>query len=93
MNCLIIFYQTVMVWGNDMSIILKGHITDVNYYRGVSLLCTMSNIFIKIVNNYRHLEWIEKTHKMFEEQPGFTENNAATDNIFGLMSAVQKYLR
>lgn len=69
----------------------SGNRNDTNNYRGISLLCTVSKIFTKILCK-RFEKWGKEQDKLFEEQSGFRKGYSTADNIFSLSSVIQKYL-
>ena len=60
-------------------------------YRGISLLCTLSKVFTKIINS-RLVKWADENEKRQEEQAGYRKGYSTIDQIFNLQSIVQKYL-
>ena len=60
-------------------------------YRGISLLCTVSKIFTKILNN-RLLTWAEENNKLDEGQSAYRKGRSTIDNLFTLNALGQKYL-
>jgi len=69
----------------------KGAKSEVNNYRGISLLSATSKLFTKILND-RLVYWAESLHLIPESQAGFRKGYSTIDNIFTLQSMVQKYL-
>ena len=74
------------------AIIFKnGNPHQPSIYRGISLLCTLSNVFTKIINS-RLVKWADENEKRQEEQAGYRKGYSTIDQIFNLQSIVQKYL-
>ena len=69
----------------------KGDPSDVNNYRGISLLNILSKVFSSIIN-CRLTTWAHNSSNIPEEQAGFRKGYSTIDNIFTLQSIVQKYL-
>ena len=69
----------------------KGSINDENNYRGIALLCIMSKIFTKVINN-RLTKWAQDENKMYEEQGGFLKGKSTVDQIFVLYAMASNYL-
>jgi hypothetical protein len=69
----------------------KGSRNDPSNYRGISLLCTISKIFMKILNN-RMTTWAEENGKLDEGQSAYRKHRSTVDNMFTLYATVQKYL-
>jgi hypothetical protein len=57
----------------------------------LSLLCTISKIFMKILNN-RMTTWAEENGKLDEGQSAYRKHRSTVDNMFTLYATVQKYL-
>ena len=57
----------------------------------ISLLCTVSKIFTKILNN-RLLTWAEENNKLDEGQSAYRKGRSTIDNLFTLNALGQKYL-
>ena len=69
----------------------SGSVSDLNNYRGISLIDSICKIFINILNvrlNKRS-EW---NNVIDESQAGFRKDHSTVDNIFILQVLVQKYL-
>ena len=72
--------------------ILKGGSQhEPSNYRGISLLCSLSKIFTKLINN-RLVMWADENNVRHEEQAGYRKNYSTVDQIFTLQCLVQKYL-
>jgi len=56
----------------------KGSTTDVNSYRGITLLTTLGKLFTRILNNLL-TEWAEKYSVYIEAQAGYRSNMGTTD--------------
>ena len=69
----------------------KGSKSDVSNYRGLSLLCTISNFFTKILNT-RFMTWAERNGLIDEAQGAYRKGRSTTDHIFTLHSIIQKHL-
>ena len=60
-------------------------------YRGISLLCTMSKIFTKILNA-RLNSWAEEENIRHKEQAGFRKGYSTADQVFNWQCLIQKYI-
>ena len=69
----------------------KGSTNEPKNYRGISLLCTMSKIFTKILN-VRLNSWAEEENIRHEEQAGFRKGYSTADQVFNLQCLIQKYI-
>ena len=69
-------------WGDGFIIPLhkKGSTENVENYRGITLLSTVSKLFSNILN-IRLDEWAEKYLVHIEAQAGFRKGMGTTDNI------------
>ncbi len=74
------------------SSIKKGSKSDVKNYRGISLLCTISKIFTKVLNN-RLVVWSDQNNVLDESQGAYRKGRSTVDQIFSLHAIIQKYLR
>ena len=68
-----------------------GSLLDPNNYRGVSLIDILNKILTGMMHT-RLNKRAEQYSKIDESQAGFRSGYSTTDNIFTLMSMVQKYL-
>ena len=59
--------------------------------RGISLLCSLSKIFTKLINNWLVM-WADENNVRHEEQAGYRKNYSTVDQKFTLQCLVQKYL-
>ena len=69
----------------------KGDATNLENYRGISLLSVVSKVFTSILNQ-RLYEWAEKEEKISEEQAGFRKHYSTVDHIFTLVSMIRSCL-
>jgi len=69
----------------------KGSRSDPKNYRGISLLCCISKIFTKIINN-RLVYWSDLHSKLDEGQAAYRVGRSTVDHIFTLYAMAQKYL-
>ena len=69
----------------------KGSKLDPNNYRGISLIDSLCKIFVNILT-IRLTTWCDNYNVIDESQAGFRKGYSTTDNIFCLMSLIQKYL-
>lgn len=70
-----------------ISIYKKGERNDKNNYRGLSVNCTLSRLFGKILNK-KLKESAE--HKISEEQSGFVTGRGCVDNLFIIQQLTEK---
>ena len=66
----------------------KGDETNLDNYRGISLLSLVSKVFIFILNK-RLYSWAETQNKISPEQAGFRKSYSTIDHIFTLYAIVQ----
>ena len=59
----------------------KGDKSNVQNYRGITLLSTLSKLFTRILNN-RLTSWAEDYGIYIEAQAGFRKHMSTVDNIF-----------
>ena len=64
---------------------------DPNNYRTISLIDTICKFFVSILNT-RLSSWSDENDITEESQAGFRKGYSTSDNIFILMTLVQKYL-
>ena len=69
----------------------KGPRDDPNNYRAISVVNSLSKIFMKILSN-RLTFWTESHSVIDESQAGFRAGYSTIDNMFNLHAVVQKYL-
>ena len=68
----------------------KGDKNELSNYRGITLLSTISKLFMRILNN-RLNEWAENYNVYVEAQAGFRKNMSTVDNIFVLNSLITRF--
>ena len=68
-----------------------GSVNDPNNYRAISPVDTICKIFVSILNT-RLSSWRNKNDIIEESQAGFRKGYSTSDNIFTLMTLIQKYL-
>ena len=66
----------------------KGDETNLDNYRGISLLSLVSKVFTFILNK-RLYSWAETQNKISPEQAGFRKSYSTIDHIFTLYAIVQ----
>ena len=69
----------------------KGDLNQVDNYRGITLLSTLSKLFTRILNN-RLVGWAERYHIYVEAQSGFRKSMGTIDNIFILHGIINHLL-
>ena len=69
----------------------KGDKSNVDNYRGITLLSTLGKLFTRILNN-RLNRWAETYSILIEAQAGFRENMSTSDNIFVLHGLITHFL-
>ena len=69
----------------------KGNLSDVNNFRGITLLSTLGKLFTRILNT-RLTNWAEEYYIYIEAQAGFRANMSTTDNIFVLHGLINHML-
>ncbi|KAK6181925.1 hypothetical protein SNE40_009702 [Patella caerulea] len=69
----------------------KGDRNNPGNYRGISLLNSISKIFVSILKTRLTL-WSDEQSLIVEEQAGFREGYSTIDNMFILNALIQKYL-
>jgi len=70
----------------------KGSKSDVKKYRGLSLLCSISKMFTKILSNSL-TAWAELNGILDESQGAYRKGRLTVDHIFSLYAIVKKYIR
>ena len=68
----------------------KGHITDLDNYRGISLLSVLSKIFSAIMNN-RIMEWAVNNNKFSPSQLGFMKGIRTSDALNLVHNIIDDY--
>ena len=61
--------------------------SDVNNFRGITLLSTLGKLFTKFLN-IRLTFWSDTYHIIFDSQAGFRKGRGTIDNIFIIQSIV-----
>ena len=69
----------------------KGNTADPNNYRGITLLNSLSKLLSSVLNNRLQL-WCQENDLLYEEQSGFRKGYSTVDNMFSLMTCIQKYI-
>jgi hypothetical protein len=69
----------------------KGAIEDVQNYRGISFLNSISKLFSGLLLN-RISNWVEAHNILSESQAGFRKGYSTADNIFSLVSLIKNKL-
>ena len=79
------------IWRESVIVPLhkKGNRNDPNNYRGISLISTLSKVFLHILN-YRLQEWSEEHGMITEEQPCYQRGYNTLDNLFTLHGIVER---
>ena len=57
--------------------------SDVENYRGITLLSCLGKLFTRLINN-RLTDWSEKYFVLVEAQAGFRANMSTVDDVFVL---------
>ena len=70
----------------------KGDRSNIENYRGITLLCTLSKLFTSILNE-RLYEYLTINGILKKEQFGFRKNHSTVDCIFILKSLVDRYVK
>lgn len=68
-----------------------GDRTDPKNYRGISLLCSISKVFMSILTN-RLREWAEESNQFCLEQAGFRADHSTIDHVYTLFSIAVKHV-
>ncbi|MCG8032789.1 MAG: hypothetical protein JAZ03_11525 [Candidatus Thiodiazotropha taylori] len=81
------------VWsmGEVIPLHKKGDKSNVDNYRGITLLSTFGKLFTRILNN-RLTSWAESYAVYIEAQAGFREQMCTADNIFVLHGLITHFL-
>ena len=69
----------------------KGEQNDPGNYRGISLINSITKVFIGILTE-RLNKWVDKYKVINEAQAGFRKGYSVIDQTFNLQCLVQKYL-
>ena len=85
--------QYPSIWSQSLIFPLhkKGCISDVNNFRGISLLNIDSKLFSSVIYE-RLIGWAESNHVIPESQAGSRRGYSTIDNIFCLQALVNKYI-
>ena len=70
----------------------KGSRSDVENYRGITLLSSLGKLFTRLINN-RLTDWSEKYYVLIEAQAGFRVNMSTVDDVFVLHSLLTHVLK
>ena len=73
--------------GVIIPIFKKRDMSDVNNFRGITLLSTLGKLFTKFLNN-RLTFWSDTYHIIFDSQAGLRKGRGTIDNIFIIQSIV-----
>ena len=73
--------------GTISPIFKKGDKSEVNNYRGITVLSCIGKLFTKLLND-RLTQWIESEHILTEAQFGFRKGRGTTDSIFALQGLI-----
>jgi hypothetical protein len=65
-----------------------GDKSNVDNYRGITLLSVVGKLYTSIINN-RISSWLEKNKKLVEEQAGFRAKRSTSEQIFILKEIIQ----
>ena len=78
-------------WGRSIIVPIykSGDKLDPSNYRGISLLCVMSKLFLSILTE-RLRTWAEDYNKICLEQAGFRSEHSTIDHVFTLHAAIVK---
>ena len=81
------YFPSLWSVGNIVPIFKKGGKTDLNNYRGITLLSCMAKLFTRLLNN-RLSDWAENENKISNSQYGFRKGRGTTDCIFILKGLI-----
>ena len=84
-------YPTEWSKGYIIPIPKKGDLTDVDNYRGITIMSVFAKLFSIILNN-RLTQWCENSHVYNECQFGLREHKSTTNCIYILQSLISKAL-
>ena len=73
--------------GTISPIFKKGDKSEVNNYRGITVLSCIGKLFTKLLND-RLTKWTESEHILTEAQFGFRKGRGTTDSIFALQGLI-----
>ena len=85
------YFPTSWTEGIIVPIHKKGSETDVNNYRGISLLSCLSKLFTSVLNK-RIEKFCDEHNLISDAQFGFRKGHSTTDAIFILQSIIQNFL-
>ena len=68
-----------------------GDVSNPKNYRGISLLSSISKVFMSILTD-RLRSWAEKGDKFSKEQAGFRVDHSTIDHVFTLFSVAVKHV-
>ena len=88
-NLIVFSAHFPLAWKNGVIIPIykNGDISDVNNFRGITLLSTLSKLFTKVLNNRLTL-WSDTYDIISDSQAGFRKGRGTIDNIFIIQSIV-----
>ena len=69
----------------------EGERSNLNKYRGITLLCMLRKILVGVLNN-RLTEFVKQIDILLENQCGFRKGYQTTDNIFTLFTLIDHYV-
>ena len=75
--------------GQEESLYKDGDKSNVDNYRGITLLSVVGKLYTSIINN-RISSWLEKNKKLVEEQAGFRSKRSTSEQIFILKEIIQE---
>ena len=85
------YFPSVWSVGEMIPLHKKGDKSNVDNYRGITLLSTLGKLFTRLLNN-RLTDWAETYSVFIEAQAGFRENMSTVDNIFVLHGLITHFL-
>ena len=79
-------------WTLGVVILYKeGERSELNNYRGITLLSTLGKILVGVLNN-RLTEFVKQADILLENQCGFRKGYQTTDHIFTLFTLIDHYV-
>ncbi len=86
------YFPTAWSTGDIVPLHKKGSISNVENYRGITLLSTLGKLFTRILNN-RLSDWAESYNVYVEAQAGFRSGMGTVDNIFVIHGLITHMLK
>ena len=93
LNCILDSGVFPEEWSLGVAVILhkEGERSDLNNFRGITLLSVLGKLVVGILNN-RLTSFVQKNEILLENQCGFRKGYQTTDHIFTLSTLIDHYV-